>query len=732
SVGLTEYENNYFGFLIGADGTSTSFSNDGWGNITESVSDQIYAIYYAQAKVVRSDSQSITTNVDTSTAVSNITTTTYYDQYGFVLSGEGHGETSSTAVGYQYVDQYLVTDGTITWLSHTDGTVSQRFTVIDGQLKILKNETTSTTEARDGSLTYSHVETTHSYDNGVIAGSGSSTGITTTAGDGSVTFSYMDITYSYVNGEFVSGYGSGMTEGTTMGWTVTDTVTGDMTLTVISEYATEIEQYFEGFRGQAKLMESRSDTTTTILDSGVGEIKSWSHSVMDTFYEYTDGEVRDVTIGYDVGGTLSISISTWGRLDGASGSGWTHSESIGYEYYDEEMAGLGTTGTLVYTGSSDATITQTYTIVYGQAKVEESDSVSTSYSADGSESYSDVTTEYIYDSANGLLLGATGSGITGSIGVEVTVTLSDGSTGTVRSSRSAGSMLQTYEVWYGAAKNILTYSDVVGTNIDGTKYHATSTTYNGYDTDYGLLVTSTGESINVSSDLYDNKTTTWSVNNSWIYLGSAKQIQTTSTSNTANLDGSYANSYMSTTYWYDEYGHGIYGIGIGTNESNAVGLADSREGDVVSTVVSSDTTGEVYQRYGVYYGQFKVLDTVTTSHTVNADGSESIQEMTTTYYYDEYGELQSAHGMGNSWSTSVGYVYIDEDGNTDGTITVVSETVATIEQTYTVIGGMAKVELVQNWSHTLSGEFETSGTLGTLGDLSTTGITSESFGYMET
>ncbi|MFC1668733.1 hypothetical protein ACFL1T_05075, partial [Chlamydiota bacterium] len=288
---------------------------------------------------------------------------------------------------------------------------------------------------------------------------------------------------------------------------------------------------------------------------------------------------------------------------------------------------------------------------------------------------------------------------------------------------------QVYEVWFGAAKNIQTTTSGTTTNIDGALIQSNSTTLNTYDTEYGLLVESTGTSVSVSSDMYDNKTTTETIITSEIYLGSAKQIETTSTSNTENRDGSYANTWMTTTYYYDEYGHGLYGYGEGTSWSNAVGLADSREGDQTTTAVMGTTTGTIQQWYSVYEGQFKLVKTYNYSETDNTDGSQSEMEMTTTYSYDEHGYILGAEGLGHSWSNSLGLTYNEVTGTTDEV--VISETVATIVQTYTVVAGMAKLESSVNESHTVSGEFITDGSLvGGMGDVSATGLIAETTSTM--
>ncbi|MFC1668743.1 hypothetical protein ACFL1T_05135, partial [Chlamydiota bacterium] len=135
----TYYENDAVGRLIHATGSSYSTSNDGWGNITESEQSPIYAIYYGQAKVVESASTSTTENVDGTEATSNMTTWTYYDAYGHVMSGYGEGSSHSMAVGYEYVDENLITDYTITWLSESSSDITQTFVVTGGLLKILSS-----------------------------------------------------------------------------------------------------------------------------------------------------------------------------------------------------------------------------------------------------------------------------------------------------------------------------------------------------------------------------------------------------------------------------------------------------------------------------------------------------------------------------------------------------------------------------------------------------------------
>ncbi|MFC1668229.1 hypothetical protein ACFL1T_02445, partial [Chlamydiota bacterium] len=670
------YENSYYGNLIGADGTSSSISNDGWGNLTESTQTQTYAIYYGSAKVVRTDSTSTATNNDTSWSQTDMTVTNYYDSVGRITGATGTGTTQGIATGY--IDDSSFDESNIMVTATTEGTIAQTYSLYYGSVK-LKN---------------SHSDST------------------TTNVDTSTAHTIMDVAYSYdMYGRMESADGSGTSWSTATGWTF-DSDTSTMNYGVVSESITSIDQTYSVIRRQAKLISTENDSTTTILDSDDPSTRSWSTSHITTTYSYTIGDSLSVTGGFDEGTLYSVTMTTWGRLTGATGSGTTYSETFGHEYYDSTL----TEGTLLVTSTSEGTIDQTYTIVNGQAKIERNDTVTTSYSADGSYSTSDMTMTYSYNGVHGLVEGAEGSGnswnntygyswdnATSSYGDKILI------------AETTSTITQTFRVRFGQAQNVSTYTESKTESIEyreetvdrpesGFTY-SESWTYSTYDDTYGKLTEVSGTSQSVSVDYYGNTTTSQSDIHNLVYLGQAKQTVVETTSTTLNVDTSEAGSQVTTTYYYNNYGKALYGEGEGITWSTAVGFEYFDEtmtvGDATISVISN-STGTINQEYAVYYDQFKVLESRSHSTTTNVDESQLVSDMITTYSYDLYGALNDAQGSGTSVAYAMGWSY-DEALGVDVKVTV-SDTTTTITQTFIIYAGQAKIKTSQNDSYTYVGD----------------------------
>ncbi|MBI3012580.1 MAG: hypothetical protein HYY63_03035, partial [Elusimicrobia bacterium] len=220
--------------------------------------------------------------------------------------------------------------------------------------------------------------------------------------------------------------------------------------------------------------------------------------------------------------TVEYGYNEKGRLDSASGSGFTNSDD-----------GFGNT--------SKGTITQTYDKKlierFGKALLVETKTQTDNTrfedtNMDGSSQIQEMVVTYGYD-ARGRMVSASGKG---------TVTTDDGF-GNV----SQGQITQTYFILKGQAKLLSskTVSDAV--NLDGSTSHQDMTTGYTYSTN-GKLTASLGAGMSRSDDGFGNVTNSNIAQEFKIVNGQAKLAKSVTISKTVNLDGSKS--------WMGEEGKG--------------------------------------------------------------------------------------------------------------------------------------------------------------------------------
>ncbi|MFC1668590.1 hypothetical protein ACFL1T_04340, partial [Chlamydiota bacterium] len=557
-----------------------------------------------------------------------------------------------SATGYS-TSEYTTNDYLGNFVSFTTVNSTDVYIILRGQARIFHRETETNTNNFDDTEAWSWLETDYTYDE---------------------------------DGLLMAVEGLGQNTSNSLGYKDDD----DWEIVQLSETSGEVDQVYILLMGTGYLRESRTESATINID---GTAVLGSESV--------------VTYDYDEAG----------RLYQMLGESWSLSESLGYTY-DEALGDI----VLTVTATTETTATQYYKMNYGEGKVSKAVSHSETEVPTGpcshgiieAENISDSTTLYGYNDL-GDLIEASGTGFSFS---------NDGWDNVTSTEQTI-----LYAILFGSAKAIETMSISETLNFDESTNHGESVTTNQYDVgDVGLGDTihpytgtivmnnnaflTGAESIteSISYDGLGNRTETISVPDYKLYYGKVSQIRQVSHSHTYNYDESEATSDMVTVYINDEFGRVMYADGSGTTWSNAVGYETDPILDPNATIiVISETWGTVEQTQTIRYGNIKVIQSDSTSTSQNLDGSEAHSDMQTTYTFDRWGHLESAHGEGTSWSNTIGYVYIDSEGT--GTVgpAVISETETTIDQTYTIIHNLAKLESSHNHSLSVTGSYDSAG-----------------------
>src|SRR3989338_2588875 len=307
-----------------------------------------------------------------------------------------------------------------------------------------------------------------------------------------------------------------------------------------------------------------------------------AESTTNSNTENLDGSTQEQNV------SVNYSYDNVGRLTGAAGSG---------SFTADDGYGNKTTGT----------IDQSYDVVIGQAKMAESTTNSNTENLDGSTQEQNVSVDYSYDNV-GRLTGAAGSG---------SFTADDG-----YGNKTTGTIDQSYDVVIGQAKMAESTTNSNTENLDGSTQEQNVSVDYSYD-NVGRLTGADGSGSFTADDGYGNKTT-GNIDQSYdVVIGQAKMAESTTNSNTANLDGSTQQQNVSVDYSYDNVGRltGADGSGSFT--------ADDGYGN--------KTTGNIDQSYDVVIGQAKMAESTTNSNTANLDGSTQEQNVSVDYSYDNVG-----------------------------------------------------------------------------------------------
>jgi hypothetical protein len=666
------YDDN--GVLTGASGSGWFSSNDGQGNITTGTITQDYKIIAGQAKLVRSTTESHTTNKDGSWQKQTLTVTYRYDASGRLTGAKGFGT-------------FHGADGNG---NKTSGTIRQTYVVIRGQAKLKTSTTTSDTVNKDGSTQHQVLTVTYQYDKtGTLIGARGEGRFTSDDGHGNITRGTINQTYVVINGQ--AKLLSSTTNSTTRN---KDGSTQKQSLTVFYHYnargvlvgangygTTEandghgnittgtIYQTYQIIHGQAKL---KTSTTTTHTRNKDG---SWQNQTLTVTYQYnSNGELVDAkgsgtftsndghgnitrgTIKQEykiIHGQAKLQESTTKSVT-RNRDGSTQRQTLTVTYqYDGNGVLTGAKGRGSFTSNDGhgnktrGTIRQEYKIIHGQAKLKTSTTRSVTKNKDGSTQRQTLTVTYRYD-GNGVLKGATGRGH---------FTSNDG-----HGNKTRGTIRQTYKIIHGQAKLKTSTTRSKTKNKDGsTQTQVLRVTYR-YNRN-GVLIDAKGRGHFKSNDGHGNITRGKIRQDYKIIHGQAKLHTSTTRSHTKNRDGSWQRQTLTVTYRYNGQGMLTGATGRGT-------FTSFDPGGKGKDTPSSRTTGSIKQEYKIIHGQAKLHTSVTTSET-KSGGDTSHQTMTVIYEYNRKGVLVDARGHGTFRSS---------DGSR-----------GTISQEYRIIHGQAKL-----------------------------------------
>ena len=241
--------------------------------------------------------------------------------------------------------------------------------------------------------------------------------------------------------------------------------------------------------------------------------------------------------------------------------------------------------------------------------------------------------------------------------------LDAGPTGDIYTITKTTTTGQTYQLYAGKARAVLSQSASVTASFDGSSTTAQNSTAYTY-LDNGRLNTATGTSHSTSDDGWGNITTRDTNNDYVVILGQAKVSSAHSTSSTVNCDGSSSLAVSDTAYQYDE--NGVLS-GSGSN-----GTTSSNDG------FGNITTGTSLQSYDIIKGKAKLIASYAVNTAGNLDGSSSQSSSVTSYVYDANGILISADGRIDGSS---------QDGQGTSTVTVT-------DQVYDIVCGAARLGTV--------------------------------------
>ncbi|MBI2916328.1 MAG: hypothetical protein HYY07_05665, partial [Elusimicrobia bacterium] len=331
-----------------------------------------------------------------------------------------------------------------------------------------------------------------------------------------------------------------------------------------------IQQTYQILKGQAKMTSTVTDTHGMNLDGSVSDQK------MTVNYKYDENNLK------------LVSANGMGALTSNDGFG----------------------------NISKGTITQTYDAAliqkFGRALLTKTVTVTDGYhdengnvlpgNLDGSSNHQEMTVEYGYNE-KGRLDSASGSGFTNS---------DDGFGNT-----SKGTITQTYDKKlierFGKALLVETKTQTDNTRFEDTNMDGSSqiqemvVTY-GYDA-RGRMVSASGKGTVTTDDGFGNVSQGQITQTYFILKGQAKLLSSKTVSDAVNLDGSTSHQDMTTGYTYSTNGKLTASLGAGM----------SRSDDGFGNVTNSNIT----QEFKIVNGQAKLAKSVTSSKTINLDGSKS-------------------------------------------------------------------------------------------------------------
>ncbi|MBI4396560.1 MAG: hypothetical protein HY548_05660, partial [Elusimicrobia bacterium] len=416
----------------------------------------------------------------------------------------------------------------------------------------------------------------------------------------------------------------------------------------------------------------------------------------DTTNDSENGVVSQVTtatLTYNAMGQVATQSSlTFTQNDDGS---WSRSESLLTNTYDEKtglLIGVSSSGsftsqgaqvwnenpdgskTLVWPPVTTGTTRQYFGVVNGQARLLTQTTESTSTSPDGVVSESVTNTIYSYNEL-GRMVGALATG--------QTVSNDNGNI-------STSNNIQIFTVIQGETKLLVSFSDTLTVNLDGSDNHTWMTVTYTYD-DRGQVTGASGYGhFEGHESGYTDPEHTW--HDGWVDADGDGKLDYEGVD--ANGDGVVSKDEASDV------------DGDGTIESEITGPIDhlvdpaeviwtdvdgDGEEDPATFGVTGTTTGDIVQVYEKIGREMRLVSTTSTSHSVNISGSVTDQTMTTTYTYDPAGRLTGAHSDGNFTTVTTVWTDPDGDGPQSGSQVTGSITTGTITQEYDVIQGAAKI-----------------------------------------
>ncbi|MBI4397006.1 MAG: hypothetical protein HY548_07925, partial [Elusimicrobia bacterium] len=597
----------------------------GWvDSVTETHTENTYAIIAGQAVITKSVSDSKTVTGATVTETHSVTRYEY-NASGQLIGATGHSKSVTKATN---------DDGTVTV---TKTRTENIYAIIGGQAVVMKSISQSVTRSNGGAvITKSKSVTTYQYnaDGQLIGAAGHSRSVTKTKNaDGTVSVTKTRTTniYAIILGQAV----------VTQSISKSTTVSGATTTT-----STSVTNYRYNDLGQLVGAWGYSDGTTT------GEV--WNDANKNKTVD--EGEMVDtVSKSHTLNsyaiimGQAMISKSITLSTSKTATSSTTSISTVKYEYNDQgqlvgaEGSGRSNSTTSVYSSdcgcyqnkSSTSVFTQEYRIIWGQAVMtkQTTDTYEGKQGFEGSHTHVEVT--YIYNN-KGQLIDAVGTGWTTSWAQVFNDPDGDGN-GTWGTKETKTDILQEYDVIWGQA--VLTVQTTVSDihNPDGSTERQTMTTVYRYNAQ-GILIGAEGHGTFSSND-GNGSTTTGTIHQTfYILFGQAVVATSTTTSDSNGPDGS-SHSVVTVTYTYDSLGRLTGASGSGT--VNGMSIDDDGKG--------SDYSGDIQQTYIIEKGQALIkTSTTTTNSSETEDGitTNTTTVITVTYTYDSNGHLIGAEGHG--------------------------------------------------------------------------------------
>jgi len=442
------------------------------------------------------------------------------------------------------------------------------------------------------------------------------------------------------------------------------------------------------------------DLNTGRILGGTGQGTTWSE---DSFGDISEGTISQT---YGVAANQAKLMSSYSVTDTENTDfTYTHQEiTVTYAYYANGFVKSATGSGFVLSddGSgdvSDGEITQSYSVINGEAKLSANETVTQSSSGDGSTSSQDITVFYGYNDLGHLVLTRNGQVVTYGSGTSD----STDANGNITHS----TINQTYEIILDQARQ-LTNSTVSDTyDVDGVKTHQNLLVTYVNDEQTGLVQSATGNGDWITTDVdgyqqHGTVTQTYAV-----FAGQAKLVLQESLADgvtyTTDVNGNilnfnnvppHAHEDSVTRNEYDANGQLLFSVSVSqqrmadgevTWQDQTAQYTIAQDGDVKgqrtaghieSVTIRLGTDGTQLSRtdsddeetyaaldYLTFTNQWvkrtRRTETEVRSTTVNSDGSDSYSEIQTYYAYDSKANVveqnaqgQRTYGVGFSISHS--------------------------------------------------------------------------------